>query len=147
MSLKTTVGLGGGVVVGPGVLPFPLCFSVLVSLTPSFLKKKLKKMHLHKRTSSHQSTDTLPSICVFLPRNSCPHLRWHHTCPTGATQCRCRHRGCCGGCCPLGSGGHTALHIPAPPPAHLQGRLQHQETCVRKWVQQGWWAAYPPPHP
>ena len=57
------LGLGWGLSWGPSS---PLCFSVLVSLTSSFLKKK--NLHLHKRTSSHQSTDTLPSICLFLPR-------------------------------------------------------------------------------
>lgn len=46
---------------------FTLRFSILASLTSSFLKKK-KNLHLHKCTSSHQSTDTLPSICLFLPR-------------------------------------------------------------------------------
>lgn len=65
MSLKTTVGLGGGVVVGPGVLPFPLCFSVLVSLTPSFLKKKKICTCTNAPLPTRALTHSLPSVFSY----------------------------------------------------------------------------------
>lgn len=127
---------------------FPFCFSVLVSLTSSFLFFVLKKkMHLHSCTSSHQSTDTLPSICLFLPRPPYQPDTQGQRHPSGAAQCRCRHRGRCGGSNPGDRGGNTALRFPASPPAHLQGGLQHQEARLRKRVQQGGRHARAPPHP
>lgn len=60
--VKAPLGSGGGAC--RGAFLSPLLFRPCL---PYFIFP-LKKMHLHKSTSSHQSTDTLPSICLFLPR-------------------------------------------------------------------------------